>query len=178
MTELPQEELETGPDARSAPPPRSWLNWRLKREGKEPIEIFELRLYSDAWFTAKAFSLGPYSFLNTVPRIRSGGMYELKPAIVLRAEWLLRPEMRVPFETNDDHYHGGDPLDEVAALASLLLDARNVAGPVDRDFNSWEDPLGRPRGHDTTFLPLLPTSKQAPQICCCTPSPISHVERC
>jgi hypothetical protein len=156
--------IGTDSEAPIVPAPRSWLNWRAKRERKSALEIFEMRLYSDAWFISEAFNLGPYSFLNTVPSMRAGRMYELKPGIVLRAEWLLLPESSPPLETNDDLYHGRDPFDEIAALTSLLLDARIAARPIDRDFNSWDDPLGRPRGHDATFLPLLPTSHQAPQI--------------
>lgn len=148
----------------SPPPPRSWLNWKAKREGAQVREVFELRLYSDAWFVAEAYNLGPYSFLNAVPATRAGAMYDLKPGIVLRVEWLLVPEARVPMETNDEHYHGGSAFDEMAALASLVLDARIVAGPVDRTFSPGEDPLGRPSGHDTALLPLLPTSNQRPQI--------------
>ncbi|MFZ4748661.1 MAG: hypothetical protein ACOYLK_17545, partial [Sphingomonas sp.] len=122
------------------------------------------QLYSDAWFVAEAYNLGPYSFLNTLPATRAGRMYDLKPGIVLRAEWLLVHEARVAMETDDDHYHGGSAFDEMASLASLVLDARIVAGPIDRTFTTGEDPLGRPRGHDTTLLPLLSTAIQRPQI--------------
>ncbi len=152
------------PEVPVPPPPRSWLNWQAMTEGRQLLEIFEVRFYSDAWFVAEAFNLGPYDLLNTVPAVRAGRLYDLKPGIVLRSEWRLLPEARVPMETNDDHYHGGSVFDELAALVSLLLDARIVTGPVDRSFSRDGDPLGVPRGHDATYLPLLPTSHQAPQI--------------
>ncbi|MDQ0840298.1 hypothetical protein [Sphingomonas faeni] len=145
------------------PPPRSWLNWQAHREKSGAIQISELRLYSDAEFIAEAYDFGPYSFLNALAHTRAN-VRSLKPGIVLRAEWLLKADMRVPFHTNDNHYHGGDIFDEVAALVSLLLDARIMAGPVDREFKPGEDPLGRPRGYDATYLPLLPISQRAPQL--------------
>lgn len=148
----------------AAPAPRSWLNWRAVRAGSVPSQTVEMRLYSDAWFVAEARGFGPYSFLNPVPSTRRGAMYELKPGVVLRAGVALPPDARVPLVTSDDHYHGGTLFDEVTALASLLLDARLVAGPIDREFGWDDDPLGRPRAHDTSHLPLLPITNRAPQI--------------
>lgn len=57
----------------------------------------------------------------------------------------MAPEACVPMETDDEHYHSGGVFDEVAALASLVLNARIVAGPVDRTFSPGEDPLGNAR---------------------------------
>ena len=144
--------------------PRSWRNWQAVRNGAEASQIVEMRLYSDAWFVAEADGLGPYRFLNPVPATRRGSMYELKPGIVLRVDIALPPDATMPRVTCDDHYHGGTLFDEVAALASLRLEARLVAGPVDREFGTNGDPLGRPRTHDASYVPLLPTPTQAPQM--------------
>lgn len=148
----------------TAPAPRSWRNWQAVRNGTAPSQIAEMRLYSDAWFIAEADGFGPYSFLNPVPATRRGSMYELKPGVVLRVGLALPPDAGMPLVTSDDHYHGGNLFDEVAALASLLIEARLIAGPVDREFGTSADPLGRPRSHDASYIPMLPTSNQAPQI--------------
>ena len=163
MTESSEDEPadDEGPPP---PAPRSWSNWQAAREGTKPLQIVEMRLYSDARFTAEAYDFGPYSFLNTVPRTRHGTMYDLKPGIVLRSGLMLMPDASIPRVTSDDHYHGGTLFDEVAALAALLLEVRLIAGPIDREFGMNSDPLGRPRAHDASFMPLLPTANQRPQI--------------
>ncbi|WP_168173834.1 hypothetical protein [Thioclava sp. DLFJ5-1] len=102
--------------------------------------------------------------MNTVPATRHGSSDELKPSIVLRTEWHIANDVSVPLDTNDSHYHGGTPFDEVAALVALLLDVRVVAGPVDREFGLDDDPLGRPRAHDASHQPMLPALRKPPQI--------------
>ncbi|WP_169041627.1 MULTISPECIES: hypothetical protein [Sphingomonadaceae] len=146
-----------------APHPHSWKNWQKFLEGLGALQISELRLYSDVHFIAEAYNFGPYSFLNALAHSQKDPG-ALRPGIVLRAEWHLMPDIRVPMETNDDHYHGGDLFDELTALASLLLNARIMAGPVDREFRPGEDPMGRPQGHDASYLPALPKSNQQPQL--------------
>lgn len=144
-------------------PPRSWRNWQKHLQGSKVFRGFELRLFSDADFVSEALGYGPYSFLNALAHSRSGSG-SLKPGIVLRADWLLPADVRVRLRTNDDYYHGGSLPDELAALASLLLDARIMAGPIDREFGPDEDPLGRPRGYGAVHLPLLPVLQQPLQL--------------
>ncbi|WP_010161979.1 hypothetical protein [Sphingomonas sp. PAMC 26617] len=164
MGERPSEtEFEEATSEIVPPPPRSWENWKKFLEGLGALQISELRLYTDVDFVAEAYNFGPYSFLNALAHSRKDPG-ALRPGIVLRVEWHLMADMRVPMETNDDHYHGGDLFDELTALASLLLDARIMAGPVDREFRPGEDPMGRPRGYDASYLPALPQSNQRPQL--------------
>jgi hypothetical protein len=150
---------------RSSYAPLSWRNWRAKREGAPSLAMIELNLFSDAWFVAEARDHGPYSILNAIAHTtQAGGLYEWKPALVLRIENFLpgdRPDMSVTF---DDHYHGGWFPDEVAALIALILGARISAGPVNREFEPDGDPLGRPRAHSAGRLPVLPPRTEAPQI--------------
>jgi hypothetical protein len=122
MTESSEDEPAN--DEEPPPPaPRSWSNWQAARKCAKPLQIVEMRLYSDAWFT-EAYDFGPYSFLNTVPQRRYGTMYDLNPGIVLRSGLMLTPNASIPRVTSDDHYHGGTLFDEVAALAALLLEAK------------------------------------------------------
>lgn len=144
--------------------PRSWRNWRAKRESAKVLTAVELPLFSDAWFTAEALNLGPYKLLNALARTTRGNQFEWKPAIVLRAEHYLPNELGNMQVTDDEHYHGGGLYDEVAALTALLLGVRIVAGPVEREFGYTEDPLGRPRGHSAAVLPALPPRIDSPQI--------------
>lgn len=96
------------------PPPRSWENWQEFLKGLGALQISELRLYTDVDFVAEAYNFGPYSFLNALAHSRKDPG-ALRPGIVLRAEWHLMADMRVPMETNNDHYHGGDLFDELTA---------------------------------------------------------------
>lgn len=144
--------------------PRSWRNWQVQKSGGVADITVELPLYSDAWFSADARDLGPYSLLNTVPGTTPGSLYEWKPAAVLRVEHVLLSHVGDMSVTGDKHYHGGTLYDEVAALVGLHLGIRLVAGPVEREFGLDEDPLGRPRGHSTAMLPNIPARTDAPQI--------------
>lgn len=144
--------------------PISWRNWRAQHAGAPYTETLELRLYSEAWFIAEAPDLGPYAFLNGVPRYGSAGMYSLKPAVILRIRDYLPEESPDLSATRDDDYHGGSINDEIAALCALVLDARIAAGPIDREFGLDNDPLGRARTHAAELLPVLPQTSEQPQI--------------
>jgi hypothetical protein len=63
-----------------------------------------------------------------------------------------------------EHYHGGDFIDEMAALVSLFLGIRMQAGPVDREFVPGGDPLGTPIQSRSKAAPVLPAPAGAPQI--------------
>src|SRR4051794_10072405 len=144
--------------------PRSWRNWRAKREGARLLYGAEVPLFSDAWFTAEALGHGPYKLLNALARTTRDNQFEWKPALVLRAEHFLPPEIGNMEMTDDEHYHGGWIYDEVAALIALLLGVRIIAGPVEREFGTNDDPLGRPYGHSAAILPTLPARVDSPQI--------------
>jgi hypothetical protein len=140
----------------------TYLNWASFRENKPRSGIVEARLYTDVWITGEIPELGPYAFINTIAP--SEGQ-ELRPAIVLRmAEHLVADRPSLPMKNDFDHYHGGDFIDEMAALASLVLGIRIQAGPIDRDFKPGGDPLGRPTQYGMKAVPVLPRPHEAPQI--------------
>lgn len=142
--------------------PRAWRNWRAMEAGKPCIGMVELKLFTDAWIIAET-QHGPYRFLNTVPETRPGGQYDLTPSVALRVEYYIDHGHLDMSATRDDHYHGGTLHDEVAALISLILGTRFVAGAVDREFDR-DDPLGSPRAQATALLPALPVRTTLPQI--------------
>jgi hypothetical protein len=112
-----------------------------------PAQVtIEAVLFSDAWVTGEVPNIGPYAFLNTVAT--GSSPRTLRRAVVLRMahhyEPSTDPAYRFPIENDYDHYHGGDFVDEVAALASLFLGIRLKAGGVNREFRAEGDPLGRP----------------------------------
>ena len=144
--------------------PLSWHNWHAMQSGLPLHGIYECSLFSDAWFIAEALGKGPYDIVNALPSTsHAGGMYEWKPALVLRFSIFVPTELPDMSRTDDDHYHGGWLPDEIAALTALILGARISAGPVEREFDG-RDPLGRPRAHSASRLPILPPSMAAPQI--------------
>ena len=126
---------------------------------------FEMKLFSEARFVADAPDHGPYDFLNSIviPAFESD-TFILKPGITLRTEWYLPSQVSPMKATDDDHYHGGWHDDELAALVGLIFGVRIAAGPVDRDFATGSDPLGRPRAYASSFAPNLPALTQRPQI--------------
>lgn len=145
--------------------PRAWRNWLASKDNENPYSISEYPLYSDAWFTAEARDRGPFNILNALARTtHSGGMHEWKPALVLRVAHHLPSEMPDMSVTSAKHYHGGWLPDEVAALISLELGLRVVAGPEVREFGTDRDPLGQPRMHASGLLPTLPPRVGPPQI--------------
>jgi hypothetical protein len=140
----------------------TYLNWLSFRKNKPRSGIVEARLYTDVWITGEVSGLGPYSFINTVATSDSK---ELRPAVVLRmAQHLTTERPSLPMNNDFDHYHGGDFIDEMAALASLVLGIRMQAGPIDRDFMPGGDPLGRPTQYGSKAVPVLPRPYQSPQI--------------
>ena len=119
-------------------------NWRHFDAGGPVLGIQEARFYTDVRILGQVEGLGPYSFLNPVaqPRIRASN--PLIPGIVFRVSYHVPADPHYkPLRDDFEHYHGGDMLDEIAALLSLFLGIRIKAGSVDREF-SGSDPLGRP----------------------------------
>jgi hypothetical protein len=84
---------------------------------------------------------------------------------VLRvAHHFAKRPLSVPIIDDFEHYHGGDFIDEIAAVASLFLGVRMHAGPVDREFVPGGDPFGTPTLFGSKAAPVLPPPAGAPQI--------------
>lgn len=105
-------------------------------------------LFTDTWITGEIPELGPYSLINTIAHAGNQGGRILRPAVVMRIahhyEPATDPAYRSPMQNDFEHYHGGDSLDEMAALASLFLGIRLKAGGVNREFRGEQDRFGRP----------------------------------
>ena len=116
--------------------------------------VWEIPLYSDAWITGET-SIGPYSFLNTVPSDHRLGL--LQPALVLRVEDHFPPGVRLPdmSRTDETRYHGGELPDELSALLSLALGGRFKASWVTREFRSDDDRFGSLRAEPLDKIPQL-----------------------
>lgn len=115
-------------------------NWLAKNEGAPVLATAEFPLFSDAWFIGE-MAAGPYSFINTIarpiqPRVTMGIV--LRYAIHSNAEY---PDFNKP---DSERYHGGEPPEELAAFASLILGCRLRAGRMIRQFDVGGDPMGRP----------------------------------
>lgn len=129
----------------------NWLNW-LDVSDKDTAAVVEYPFYSDAHITDEfTDGLGPYSFLNTVPFPCSPGV--VNSPIILRAAIHLPQSLpdNDKLETDESRYHGGDTVDELAALTSVALGARIRAGDESRRFESGQDRYGRPS--DWRFKP-------------------------
>jgi hypothetical protein len=133
------------PEPDSQTPSYTFANWRRCIEGIPAHVTIESVLFTDAWVTGEVRNIGPYDFLNPVATPSSPRT--LRRGVVVRMSHHYNPTdpvYRIPIENDYDHYHGGDFLDEVAALASLFMGIRLKAGGVTREFGADGDPLGRP----------------------------------
>lgn len=123
----------------------------------------EAALYTDTQIVGE-LEVGPLKFINTIAHRHD--QVELRPAIVLRLSGYWPEYNRTSIDTtSDDHYHGGDQFDEIAALASLILGIRLQAGPITRDFGLRRDPLGTPINlSGIKAMPTLFPSHQGPMV--------------
>ena len=126
----------------------NWLNW-LGVSDEDTAAVVEYPFYSDAHITDEfTDGLGPYSFLNTIPLHNAPGV--INSPIILRAEIHLPqpvPQSVPPpdkFKTDESLYHGGDTVDELAALTSVALGVRIRAGDQSRRFEPGQDRYGQP----------------------------------
>jgi hypothetical protein len=147
----------------NASAPASYTNLRLHSIGAPRTWIGETALYTDTRILGE-YEIGPMKFINTISH--DPHWMEIRPAIVLRlsSHWP-SSEYKMADNTSDEHYHGGDDVDEIAALISLILGIRVQAGPITRDFSLRGDPLGTPtmiRGMKT--IPTLYPSHQNPMV--------------
>lgn len=123
--------------------PVSYENWSAYLTNSELVETSEYPLYTDAHITGElSEGFGPYKLFNTVP-IDSNNIDV--PSIVLRLEYHLEVDyLKIKMDKTDtSRYHGGDLVDEIAALISLCYGIRLMAGGVTREFRGG-DPKGRP----------------------------------
>ena len=121
----------------------SYDNWRAFIDGEAVVGEYEHLMYSDAWLTGEVSTgLEPYSFLNLVSFPEEPGI--VRPTFVIR--WSLHVVFDRPnFDKTDaSRYHGGEMIDEIAALASLKCGVRFRAGGLARRFEVRGDPKGRP----------------------------------
>jgi hypothetical protein len=135
----------------------TFANWQRARQGIPVLITVEAMLFTDTWVTGEIPNLGPYAFLNTVASDHPSRA--LRPAVVMRMthhyEPTTDPAHHIPIENDFDHYHGGDYLDEMAALASVFMGIRLKAGQVNREFRAEGDPLGRPTHFESKPDPQL-----------------------
>ncbi len=140
-------------------------NWRCFGQAAPQVRIVEAPLYTDAHIIGESASLGPYKLINTIAMGPSRD--SARPAIMARiAIHVEGSDVKLPMKDDSNHYHGGDFLDELAALVSLFLGIRVQAGAVEREFKATGDPLGRPvRYHSkpTPFLPMTSGTSQLPK---------------
>lgn len=123
--------------------PWSYRNWHAALSGEAKSQEYEVPLYSAAEIHGDlpGDACSPYDFLNGHA---FGGQQALAQVAFVRVRVHLGDE-HLPEVTATDtsSYHGGTPLDELAALASLVLGVRIRPGLPTRVFWSG-DPLGRP----------------------------------
>lgn len=133
--------------------PDGYVNWRCANAGLPVEETLEVALYTDAHLVGHG-SFGPYRVINTVP---TDQQEKLPMAAVLRFDWHVPVRDSVPDMTRSDQeaFHGGGLLEEVAALISLTLGIRVQPGGVVREFRNPDDPRGTPiqHGHRRPYLP-------------------------
>ena len=146
------------------------MHWQQFNQGSPIVSVVEAKLYSDAWLIGELKGVGPFDFINNVAVPLTDNAP--RPAIVLRVR-IHSKSASSPYENvewpdkdNSAHYHGGDFIDEMAALVSLFLGIRVKAGPIDRLFIPHGDPYGEPKQYGCKPIPdqLTPiASKQIPR---------------
>lgn len=135
--------------------PSLWEQHRAAIAGDASLERFEGALYSDADLLGKLEPVGPLSIFSTGARTDSGLRMQAVCSIDVHSAPMLDGLVRVRTETSA--YHGGDEVDEVAALISLALFIRCRSGGVIRStgLNHRDGPQGRPIewAHEPPWLP-------------------------
>jgi len=93
--------------------------------------------------------------LNTLSHAGRSSSSGLKPAIMLRIVENARDSPKFRYDNNHKHYHGGDLVDDVAALTSFILGVRVFGGSLRREFNHYTGPLGNPMEYNSKVRPSL-----------------------
>lgn len=117
--------------------------------------VAEYKMITDVPVYGEAREVGPFSFINLITQAGRRAINSMKPAILLRVRWPESDYKRTSFDNNYQHYSGGDFIDEVAALVSLIFGAPMVGGSLRRNFGPASDPLGDPRGYNEKPSPYL-----------------------
>lgn len=150
--------------------PRSYRNWRAYLAGTPTYGAWEAPIYSDANLVgAIEEGLGPYKLSHVFPATTG-----IDPAVILFVESHLDGGVLPPMsKTNTSGFTGAWLGDEIAALLSLALGIRLMAGGVTRDFGIGSQPHGisfgdrnrpvatfRPTVQSRSVLPRLQEPKQ------------------
>jgi len=125
----------------------TYANWQRARNGDPAQATSEAMLFTDTWVTGEVPELGPYAFINTIAHASIQPGKIIQPAVAMRVTHHHQETPQGPTTSmvNDfEHYHGGDYVDEMAAMASLCAGVRLKAGGVTRQFEKDGDRFGRP----------------------------------
>jgi len=131
-----------------------YKNWIDFKDNKPSHGCSEYPLFSDAHITGENISdFGPYQFIN--PCSFPTSSRKPKIALILRVDERLggdyyNPDMN---RTDTSCYHGGDLIDEIAAVVSLALGVRIKGGGRTREFLPDDNKYGRPIGWEECFVP-------------------------
>lgn len=130
----------------------NWRRWEETKAGTTTEYVF----YTDVDFSGLTAICGPYTFYNTLARPRVLG--STAPGLVLRyveSREARRPEVRLKTDTKG--FSGGWLVEDLAALAAMLLGARVEPGGQSRVFPPWltDDPLGRPIATEASPAPTF-----------------------
>jgi len=143
--------------------PLSYRNWGEYLAGRPETGIVEYPLFSDARVGGEITDLdGPYELLNALNfSTHSRGPAVQYPVLILRgANHMPSHWPRTDWtKTSANSYHGGGAEDEIAALLSLALGVRMMAGGPTRVFDPGMDSRGRPQYLYTNRDPILPRGR-------------------
>lgn len=139
-------------------------NWLAAKAGDSALSVVEFPMYSDAYFIAEVRQEGwPCGFLNTIPWSSEPGDVQVPVVarIAMHTQLFQRHVYGSP--SSAELYHGGWLPDEVAAVASLALGKRFMAGDETRRFDG-HDELGTPRSPRRRGAPTLLLNRDRPML--------------
>lgn len=143
--------------AGKAPGPWVYENWRAQLAAPaRDVYRAEFALYSDAHLSGGGQDeFGPYLLIRAcAPRLPGSAV----PIAYVRVHYHAanhREGMLDAEQSDASRYHGGTGEDEFAALVSLALGVRAMAGPIERTFKRQDGPEGRPRACAPAEAPAL-----------------------
>ena len=151
--------MEDGMELKDLDAPFSYKNWKEFEKGKPQLGIEEYPLFSDAHLVDTfEEDCGPYRFIHLVGQLAECGV--ARPKFTLRFTQHIKVDISVEDmeKRRDSIHHGGNAVDEIAALASLALGIRLKAGGPTREFRLGEgdDPLGTPIAWGHAREPKIP----------------------
>lgn len=151
--------------------PMTYLNWSRYRKKESHTRIIEAKIWTDSIVTGQPDIIGPIQIINTMASANPEYFpTKLRPSIATRVKIYCEDGDNSEFfkikeiKTRDEHYHRGIFLDEIAALVSISLGIRAIAGSVDRDFFPHGDPLGTPTELHYNAHPTLPPTSGSPVV--------------